>query len=85
MQERPADAAREAADWARQAAGLPAYAPVEVVERAVARSGWPPFETAFCWETPHGRHERVVSKRLAALTRLDVLAAWRTGDGCCGP
>ncbi|MBL8860809.1 MAG: hypothetical protein JNK02_02260 [Planctomycetes bacterium] len=73
------------AGWAREAGRLDPGAQVDVAERAVSRSGWPPFEVRIGYDTAHGRHERTVPKRLARVTRLDVLAAWREGDACCGP
>lgn len=78
-------AADAVAEWARDAGRLPPERAVRVAERACALSGWPPFEVVIAYETDDGWHERVVHKRLAAVTRLDVLGAWRGGDACCGP
>lgn len=71
--------------WAREAGGLDRAAGVRVSERACTLSGWPPFEVVIAYESEGGWHERVVHKRLALVTRLDVLGAWRGGDACCGP
>lgn len=71
--------------WVREVAGLGGDATVRVEERACARSGWPPYEVAIAVESAHGWHERLVHKRLAGVTRLDVAGAWRGGDSCCGP
>jgi uncharacterized protein (DUF2252 family) len=77
--------AEQIAAWAREAGRIADHHQVRVSERACTRSGWPPFEVVIAYETENGWHERVVHKRLALVTRLDVLGAWRGGDACCGP
>lgn len=77
--------ADQIAAWARDAGHIADDRQVRVTERACTLPGWPPFEVVIAYETTDGWHERLVHKRLALVTRLDVLGAWRGGDACCGP
>lgn len=81
----PDDLRAQVAAWAREVAGFGPEVPIRVSERPCGRSGWPPFEVVVAVEAADGWHERLVHKRLAQVTRLDVVGAWRGGDSCCGP
>lgn len=57
---------------------------LEIREEPVEQSGYPPWRVVLVHSHAQGQHERVIFKRLAEVSALDLVGAWRDHSICCG-
>jgi hypothetical protein len=73
---------RDVKDWVRAATGAPDDATIVVTELSCSEPGCPPFEVVMAVLRPGELPlQKKLHKRLAELSRDEVVHLWETGEG----